>query len=116
MSCWRKLTESNIEGQQTPMAHGRAISTTFFSAAQDSGASKVKFHLEMSADEIAATRWFLEHLSFGHYADRVPPHLGRETVTNRAYEIRDALNTLQRQLPERSASSWMYQTERAVRK
>lgn len=68
------------------------------------------FHVAMSADQIAAVRWFLEHLSFEHYADRVPPHLSKETITDRAYEIRDALTALERQLPERSASNWMYRS------
>lgn len=64
---------------------------------------------KLTADQVAAVRWFIDHLSFSDYQQSVPPHLG-DAVLNRAYFIRDALSALEKELPSVSASDWMYRS------
>jgi len=63
---------------------------------------------KLTQDQLAALTWFFEHLCFENYSGTVPPHLGKDIVTERAYEIRDAISALQDSLPTVSPGDWMY--------
>lgn len=70
----------------------------------------MRFEVELSEEQIAAIYWFITHLGFEHYSDRVPPHLGKEVVTDKAYEMQEAVVSLNDQLPKCKTRSWMYRT------
>lgn len=63
--------------------------------------------ITLTPEQAAPIQWFLRHLSFDHYLERVPPHLPQEVSIERAYEIRDALNEIEKDLPL-TGDAWMY--------
>jgi hypothetical protein len=64
----------------------------------------------LTPDELAAIHWFLDHQSFSDYLESVPPHLGKDACTDKAYEIRDALGKLQSTLLPSRSGDWMYRS------
>lgn len=65
---------------------------------------------KLTPDQLSAVHWFINHLSFEDFSRTVPPHLGKQVVTDKAYEIRDALAALQDSLPSARPSDWVYRT------
>lgn len=65
--------------------------------------------ITLTAEQAAPIQWFLRHLSFEHYLERVPPYLPAELRTERAYEIQDALGEIEKRLPL-TGDGWMHRT------
>jgi hypothetical protein len=63
--------------------------------------------LTLTAEQAAPIQWFLRHLCFEDFLQSVPPHLPKEICSERAYEIRNALNEIEKHLPL-TGDRWMY--------
>lgn len=66
--------------------------------------------IQLSSNQARALHWLVRHLSFEDALQSVPPHLGKELRTERAYQIIHAAAALEAALEtvDHYGDSWMY--------